>query len=119
VKEIPDMDDIEKAARSRQISILLGLAFIGAIGLAARPIYRSAFAERAVRDAAIQHAMKDAKRLGNEDRLQELLATLNELEKRQRLRNPMRYGMSAEKENATKANYNSSSATFASSAKSV
>ena len=110
------MDEIEKADRSRQISILLGLAFVGAIGLAARPIYRSAFAERAVRDAAIQHAMKDAKRLGNEDRLQELLAKLNELEKRQRLRNPMRYG--AEKD-ATKANYNSSSAKFASSAKSV
>ena len=112
------MDEIEKADRSRQISILLGLAFVGAIGLAARPIYRSAFAERAVRDAAIQHAMKDAKRLGNEDRLQELLAKLNELEKRQRLRNPMRYGMSAEKD-STKANYNSSSAKFASSAKSV
>jgi hypothetical protein len=111
------MDENEKNARSRQISILLGFAFIGAIGLAARPIYRSAFAERAVRDAAIQNAMKDARRLGNEEKLQELLAKLSELENRQRLRNPMKYGLTT---NSTiNKTYESSSTAFASSAKSV
>jgi hypothetical protein len=114
------MDDIDKKSRSRTISILLALGFIGVIGLAARPLYRSAFAERAIRDAAIQNAMKDAKRIGSEDRLQELLTRLQVLEDKQKSRNTLKFGINTSTNSLSlKTVYNSSSTTVSSSAKSV
>ena len=66
----------ESAARGRGITLLLVLGFVGAAGLAARPLYRAAFAERAAVEAAIQRAARGARREEGAERLQALLAAL-------------------------------------------
>jgi len=78
----------ESAARGRNISLLLALGFVGAVGLAARPLYRAAFAERAAVEAAIQRAARSARREEGADRLQALLARLEALERAHQRRAP-------------------------------
>jgi hypothetical protein len=78
----------ESAARGRNISLLLALGLVGAAGLAARPLYRAAFAERAAVEAAIQRAARAARREEGAERLQVLLARLEALERAHQRRAP-------------------------------
>jgi hypothetical protein len=78
----------ESAARGRNITLLLVLGFVGAVGLAARPLYRASFAERAAVEAAIQRAARSQRREEGAERLQQLLARLEELERAHQKRAP-------------------------------
>jgi len=79
----------DASARGRGVAIALALGFVGAIGVAARPLYRAAFAARAVRDAAIQRARTEARREENDGKLSALLARLDELERAHASRQPL------------------------------
>jgi hypothetical protein len=83
-------DSVERGKGLAVLMVVVG--FVGAMGVAARPLYTRAFAARAATEAAAASAARAARTAENSDRVQVLLARLDTLQARHRARHPMWYG---------------------------